>query len=89
MNSLFKALNDKTRRDILLLLRDKDMSAGEIADKFHISKPSISHLLVLLKTAGLVNSEKKGLFIIYSINMTIIEDLMQWFLTFKTDKNEK
>jgi ArsR family transcriptional regulator len=89
MNSIFKALNDKTRRDILALLRDKDMTAGDIADQFNISKPSISHHLDLLKTAGLVSSEKRGQFVVYSINTTIMEDLLQWILTFKTDKNEK
>lgn len=86
MNSLFKALNDKTRRDILVMLKDGNMSAGEIAEKFNISKPSISHHLDLLKSAGLVSSEKKGQFIIYSINTTIMEDLLQWLLTFKTDR---
>lgn len=86
MNNLFKALNDQTRREILVMLKDRNMSAGEIAEKFTISKPSISHHLDLLKSAGLVNSEKKGQFIIYSINTTIMEDILQWFLTFKTDK---
>lgn len=86
MNNLFKALNDKTRRDILVLLRERDMTAGEIADRFHISKPSISHHLDILKTAALVSSEKKGQYIIYSINTTIMEELLQWLLTFKTDK---
>ncbi len=55
MNILFKALNDPTRRDILELLKDKDMTAGDIADKFSISKPSISHHLDFkLRQAGLV-----------------------------------
>ena len=86
MNALFKALNDKTRRDILDLLKNKSMSAGEIADQFNISKPSISHHLDLLKAAGLISSEKKGQFVIYSINTTIMEDLLQWLLTFKPEK---
>ena len=54
MNNLFKALNDPTRRKILELLKKNDMTAGEIADEFNISKPSISHHLDLLKQAGLV-----------------------------------
>lgn len=86
MNTLFKALNDKTRREILDLLKDRNMSAGEIADQFDMSKPSISHHLDLLKAAGLVSSEKKGQFVIYSINTTIIEDLLQWLLTFKPNQ---
>jgi DNA-binding transcriptional ArsR family regulator len=83
MNDIFKALNDETRRQILAMLRKKDMSAGEIADQFNISKPSISHHLEILKRAGLVTSEKQGQFIIYSVNTTIIDDLLQWVLTLK------
>ena len=85
MNSLFKAFNDQTRRDILDLLKTRNMSAGEIADQFNISKPSISHHLDILKAAGLISSEKKGQFVIYSINTTIMEDLLQWLLSFKLD----
>lgn len=83
MNDIFKALNDATRREILELLKEKDMSAGEIADAFNISKPSISHHLDILKRADLITSEKNGQFIIYSINTTIMEDVLQWILTFK------
>ncbi|WP_348800381.1 autorepressor SdpR family transcription factor [Flavobacterium adhaerens] len=83
MNAVFKALNDATRREILELLKQKDLTAGEIADAFHISKPSISHHLDLLKRADLITSEKKGQFITYSINTTIMEDVLQWILTFK------
>lgn len=83
MKDIFKAINDETRREILEYLKTKDMSAGEIADKFKISKPSISHHLDLLKRAGLVTSEKQGQFVIYSLNTTIIEDLLQWILTLK------
>ena len=54
MNLLFKALNDPTRRSILEMLKNKDMTAGEIADKFDISWPSISHHLELLKRAGVI-----------------------------------
>lgn len=83
MNDIFKALNDPTRREILDLLKQKDLSAGEIADAFNISKPSISHHLDILKRADLITSEKNGQFIIYSINTTIMEDVLQWILTFK------
>jgi ArsR family transcriptional regulator len=83
MNDIFKALNDATRREILELLKEKDLSAGEIADAFNISKPSISHHLDILKRADLIASEKNGQFIIYSINTTIMEDVLQWILTFK------
>jgi ArsR family transcriptional regulator len=83
MNDIFKALNDPTRREILELLKTKDLSAGEIADQFNMSKPSISHHLDLLKRADLITSEKSGQFIFYSINTTIMEDVLQWILTFK------
>ncbi len=83
MKDLFKALNDETRRNILELLKNKDMTAGEIADEFNISKPSISHHLDLLKRAGLVTSEKNGQYIVYSLNTTILEDLLNWILNLK------
>lgn len=83
MNDIFKALNDATRREILELLKIKSLSAGEIADQFNMSKPSISHHLDILKRADLITAEKSGQFIFYSINTTIIEDVLQWILTFK------
>ncbi len=83
MKDIFKAINDGTRREILAYLKKKDMSAGEIADKFQISKPSVSHHLDILKRANMVSSEKKGQFVIYSLNTTIVEDLLQWILTLK------
>ncbi len=83
MNSIFKALNDETRREILELLRSGDLSAGEIADHFNISKPSISHHLDLLKQADLVTSDKQGQFVIYSLNTTIVDDILKWLLTLK------
>lgn len=88
MNSIFKALNDPTRREILLMLRKGDMNAGEIADHFQISKPSISHHLDLLKRAELVSSVKRGQFVHYSLNTSIVEDLLQWVLTL-TDKHHE
>lgn len=83
MNLLFKALNDDTRRQILELLKEKDLTAGEIADAFKISKPSISHHLDILKRADLVCSEKQGQFISYSINTSILEDVLQWIINLK------
>ena len=83
MNSLFKALNDETRRQIIELLKERDMNAGEIADQFNISKPSISHHLDILKRADLITSEKKGQFVEYSLNTTILEDLLNWVLSLK------
>lgn len=83
MKTLFKALNDETRRKILELLKEQDMNAGEIADRFNISKPSISHHLDILKRADLISGEKKGQFVEYSLNTTILEDLMNWIINLK------
>jgi ArsR family transcriptional regulator len=84
LNSIFKALNDPIRRDILDLLKDKDMSAGDIAEHFNIGKPTISHHLDLLRQAGLVTSEKQGQFIIYSINTTVLDEMLQWIYQIKS-----
>lgn len=83
MNALFKALNDPTRRKILEMLKRKEMTAGEIADRFDISKPSISHHLDLLKQANLVVTVKEGQFIYYSLNTTVIDEILQWLIQFK------
>ena len=83
MNILFKALNDSTRREILELLKKGDLTAGDIADKFNITKPSISHHLDLLKQAGLVHSTKNGQFILYSLNTTVMDEIVKWLISFK------
>jgi DNA-binding transcriptional ArsR family regulator len=81
MDRLFRALNDPTRRKILELLKEHDLSAGEIAEEFAISKPSISYHLDLLRQADLVLSEKKGQFVVYSLNTTVLEETISWMLT--------
>ena len=83
MNALFKALNDATRRRILELLKERSYTAGEIAEQFNISKPSISHHLDLLNQAELVARKREGQFIIYTINMTVFEEVIQWLLQFQ------
>jgi ArsR family transcriptional regulator, arsenate/arsenite/antimonite-responsive transcriptional repressor len=84
LNLAFKALNDGTRREILDMLRKKDLSAGEIADHFSISAPSISHHLEILRNAGLIESQKKGQFVIYSLQTTVLDDIMEWMVKFRT-----
>ncbi len=88
MNTLFKALNDPTRREILEMLKDGDLTAGEIADKFNISKPSISHHLDLLRQAELVSSVKEGQFIYYSLNTTVMDEMLKWFVQFTKTKKK-
>ena len=76
----FKALSDPTRRKILELLAEEDLSAGDIAEHFSISKPSISNHLNGLKAAGLVVDERRGRNIVYHLNTTVFQELMQWLL---------
>jgi ArsR family transcriptional regulator, arsenate/arsenite/antimonite-responsive transcriptional repressor len=83
MNDVFKALNDPIRRDILTLLRERDRTAGEIADHFSVGKPTISHHLDLLRQANLVESVKNGQFVVYSLNTTVLDEIMKWFLELK------
>lgn len=80
LSSAFKALNDTTRREILELLRKNDMTAGEIVNNFNISGPSISHHLDLLKRAGLIESVKEGQYVKYSLNTTVLDDIMKWMI---------
>ncbi len=86
LNSIFKALNDPTRREILELLKEKDLTAGEIADRFDISKPSISHHLDLLRQAGLVVSVKEGQYIYYSLNTTVMDEMLKWIIGLQAKK---
>lgn len=84
----FKALADPTRRRILELLKSGDLTAGELARNFDVSKPTLSHHLATLKAAGLVTDERHGQNIIYSLNTTVMQDLIGWFLGFKEDSHE-
>lgn len=78
MNAILKALSDPTRREILNMLRKRDLTAGEIADAFDMTKPSISHHLDILRQANLVVSVKEGQYITYSINTTELDELIKW-----------
>lgn len=77
---VFKALSDETRRKILKLLNEKDMTAGEISNHFNMSKPAISKHLDILKEAELISFEKKGQFLIYSINVSVLQEALGGFL---------
>ncbi|MCH4082977.1 MAG: autorepressor SdpR family transcription factor [Olsenella sp.] len=80
MGDAFKALGDPTRRRILELLSDGDMTAGQIADNFQMSKPSVSNHLGVLKAAGLVTSKRSGQNVIYHLNTTVFQDIMKWLV---------
>jgi ArsR family transcriptional regulator, arsenate/arsenite/antimonite-responsive transcriptional repressor len=86
MNNAFKALADPTRRKILDLLKGGDLTAGEIAKNFDMTKPSISNHLSQLKQAGLIWDERKGQHIIYSLNTTVFQDVLKWIIDIQQSK---
>ena len=77
MGDAFKALADPTRRRILELLAQGDLTAGEIAAHFEMTKPSVSHHLNILKSAELITDERRGQNIVYSVNLTVFQELMK------------
>ena len=84
-----RALADPTRREILRALRSGDLSAGDIAARFDMTAPSISHHLNVLKEAGLVQAERDGRHIIYSLNSTTMQELLQELLEFVKTREKK
>ncbi|HEY8341874.1 MAG TPA: autorepressor SdpR family transcription factor [Calditerricola sp.] len=89
MSDVFKALADPTRRAILDLLKGGDRTAGEIAERFSISRPSISHHLNVLKQANLVQDERRGQHVVYSLNTTVFHEVLKWKLTLAKAKGGK
>ena len=87
-DAFFQAMANETRREIIRLLKQKDMTAGEIASHFSISKPSISRHLDTLKNAGLIVPERKGNQILYAINMTVLQEMAVEFLSLVQKKEE-
>ena len=76
-NAVFKALGDETRREILKMLRKGPCTSGEIADRFHSSWPTISRHLAVLRSAGLVVTERRGQEIYYELNTSVFQDLVR------------
>jgi DNA-binding transcriptional ArsR family regulator len=76
MNDAFKALADPTRREILRLLRRGERTAGELAQHFDMTKPSMSHHFTVLKQADLIAARREGQQIYYFLNTTVVEDLL-------------
>jgi DNA-binding transcriptional ArsR family regulator len=77
-NRAFKALADPTRREILRLLRRGEMTAGDLAGHFDMTKPTMSHHFAVLKEADLLTSRRDGQQIWYGLNTTVVQDLMSW-----------
>ena len=85
----FKALSDPVRRDILTMLKNGRMSAGEIGSHFDMTGATVSYHLNILKKADLVFEEKEKNFVYYSLNTSIVEEVMMWLSGLRSDNDEK
>lgn len=89
LNETFRALSDPTRRQILDLLRRGEMTAGALAERFDMTKPSMSHHFAVLKEADLVTSRRDGQQIWYALNTTVVEDVLAWAVQLAADGRDK
>ena len=85
----FKALSDPARREILLMLRNGKMSAGDIASHFDMTGATVSYHLSVLKKADLVYETKQKNFVFYEINTSVFEEIMLWFAQFKGENSDE
>jgi len=83
MTKTLKAVSDPVRREILNILREKPAAAGEIASRFELCDATISHHLAILKGAGLIDSQRQGTFIVYELNTSLFEDIINWLASLK------
>lgn len=88
-NQVFKALSDPTRREILRLLRSREMTAGELAEGFEMTKPTMSHHFSLLKEADLISSRREGQTIWYGLNTTVLQDVVAWAMELSGPNGKK
>ena len=92
-DDFFQALASPYRREIIRLLKWNNLTAGEIAAHFDMTKPSVSHHLNILRSAALITAERRCQNIVYSVNLTVFQELMKWFydcgLVKGDDSNEK
>jgi ArsR family transcriptional regulator len=89
LTAAFKAIADPTRREILHLLRKEEMTAGDVAARFDMTKPTMSHHFSVLKEAGLVSSRREGQTIWYALNTTVLEDVLAWTLDMARGAGDK
>ena len=82
----FKALSDPTRREILRLLRDGAKTAGEIGGHFDMTGATISHHLAVLREAGLITDDKRGKYIYYELNLSVLDEITGWIAGLKGDR---
>jgi len=87
INDTFRALADPTRLAILDLLRKGEMTAGALAEKFDMTKPSMSHHFAVLRKADLITSRREGQQIWYGLNTTVVDDILAWAMRLKEHKN--
>ncbi|MBR3952157.1 MAG: winged helix-turn-helix transcriptional regulator [Oscillospiraceae bacterium] len=85
----FKALSDPARREILLMLREGKLSAGEIGSHFDMTGATVSYHLSVLKKADLVYETKQKNFVFYELNTSVFEEIMLWFAQFKGEKSDE
>lgn len=83
----FKALSDSTRREILSLLREGSMTAGQIVDHFDTTGATISHHLNVLKQAGLIDDRKSGKYIYYELNTSVFQEVLSWLQTLMEEQH--
>ena len=88
-NQAFKALSDPTRREILGLLRHGEKTAGELAQHFDMTKPSMSHHFAVLKEADLITSRREGQQIWYGLNTTVVQDVLAWAMDLIGDNRKR
>ena len=84
-----KALSDPIRREILNMLKKERLSAGEIAERFDVTFASISRHLAVLKDADLIRDEREGKFIYYTLNASVLEEIMLWISNLKDGNDSK
>lgn len=87
LHDTLRALSDPTRREILNLLKHGTMSAGDLAAKFEMSAAAVSRHLAVLKEAELVRDKRDGKFIYYTINASVLEEILLWVKDLKGDEN--
>ena len=85
----FKALSDPARREILIMLKNKRMSAGDIASNFEMTGATVSYHLSVLKKADLVYETKEKNFVFYELNTSVFEEIMLWFAQFKGENGDE
>ena len=85
----FKALSDPARREILIMLKNGRMSAGDIASHFDMTGATVSYHLSVLKKADLVYETKQKNFVFYELNTSVFEEIMLWFAQFKGENSDE